>query len=126
MKELDYLLDNIMKKELDKYFLIKKVIVYINKFKKNNPDDLSSKFIRGIKSNICNIILDSAQKNLMRLYITYYSDFSYQYNSINSEKLDKININSIMNQNINEDYQQFENDIFIERREAKTILRRCN
>lgn len=115
MKELDYLLDNIMKKELDKYFLIKKVIVYINKFKKNNPDDLSSKFIRGIKSNICNIILDSAQKNLMRLYITYYSDFSYQYNSINSEKLDKININSIMNQNINEDYQQFENDIFIEK-----------
>ena len=115
MKDLDYFLDNIMKKELDKYFLIKKVIVYINKFKKNNPDDLSSQFIRGIKSNLCNIILDNAQKKLMRIYITLYSDFSYQYNSINSEKMDKININSIMNQNNNEDYQQFENDILIEK-----------
>ena len=104
-KEID-LLDDFMKKEIDKYFFIKKSIIkHLNKFKKNNVDVLSKIFIEKIKNDICNNILNNAEATFTSFILKYLIDFTSYY-SLKSKIIR--NLKSIINNRIKNEEIKFE------------------
>ena len=107
-----------MKIELDKYILIKKLIVHLNKFKKIHKDDLSLKFLEQIKINIRNIILTNLETKLNLFFLKYEIDFCKFY-SLKSRQLN--NLVSVLEQNIESNFENFENAILLEKEKILTF-----
>ena len=107
-----------MKIELDKYILIKKLIVHLNKFKKIHKDDLSLKFLEQIKINIRNIILNNLETKLNLFFLKYEIDFCKFY-SLKSRQLN--NLVSVLEQNIKGNFENFENVILLEKEKILTF-----
>ena len=111
-KEID-LLDDFMKKEMDKYFFIKKSLIkHLNKFKKNNVDNLSKIFIEKIKNDICNNILNNAETTFNSFILKYMIDFTSYY-SLKSKTIN--NLKSVINKRIKIEEVKFENYILKEK-----------
>ena len=64
MPKLEGKLYDLMKTEIDKYTLIQKLIVHLNKFKIIHKDGLSLQFLKEVKSKIYNIIIKSLENKL--------------------------------------------------------------
>jgi len=62
MPKLEDKLYDLVKTEIDKYILIQKLIVHLNKFKIIHKDGLSLQFLKDVKSNIYNIIIKKFRK----------------------------------------------------------------
>ena len=107
-----------MKIELDKYILIKKLIVHLNKFKKIHKDDLSLKFLEQIKINMRNIILNNLETKLNLFFLKYEIDFCKFY-SLKSRQLN--NLVSVLEQNIKGNFENFENAILLEKEKILTF-----
>ena len=112
MPKLEGKLYDLMKTEIDKYTLIQKLIVHLNKFKIIHKDGLSLQFLKEVKSKIYNIIIKSLENKLNLFFLKYELDFC-KYYALNSKKLN--NLISILEQNIEKDYEKFENDILLEK-----------
>ena len=112
MPKLEDKLYDLVKTEIDKYILIQKLIVYLNKFKIIHKDGLSLQFLKDVKSNVYNIIIKSLENKLNLFFLKYELDFC-KYYALNSKKLN--NLISILEQSINKDYENFEKDILLEK-----------
>ena len=106
------LLDEFMKKELDKYFFIKKSLIkYLNN-KNNNLKELSNNAKERIKFFICINIFINAEKTFESYLLKYMIDFTSYY-SLKSNTIN--NLKSIINKRIKNDDAKFENYILNEK-----------
>ena len=108
--DFERFLEEIMKTELDKYIFLKKFMIHFNRYKIENYNKLSLKFIDNVKSNIYNIIINNmtTKVNLLLLYYRiYYSSLYYSLKDINVI-IEEKKISSKIKKILQEDYKNFE------------------
>ena len=112
------LLDEFMKKELDKYFFIKKSLIkYLNN-KNNNLKLLSNSVNERIKFFIYINIFINAEKTFESYLLKYMIDFASYY-SLKSNIIN--NLKSIINKRIKNDDAKFENYILNEKEKILSL-----